>query len=111
MLLVILNMTDLPCVTQILNKLQIKPLITPTRRIMTIGVDYDWHELFPKGNFLYFLNWCFKVGFDIRSANLTSICHFPVGSNAGAITAIWAPVIFVSINQQMGSSLYLCPNS
>lgn len=33
---------------------------------MTIGLDYDWHELFPK-----------------------------VGSNAGAIMAIWAPVIFV----------------
>ncbi|KAK3424620.1 hypothetical protein EUGRSUZ_F01403 [Eucalyptus grandis] len=45
---------------------EIKPLITPTRRIMTIGLDYDWHELFPK-----------------------------VGSNAGAIMAIWAPVIFV----------------
>ncbi|KAF8031616.1 hypothetical protein BT93_D0741 [Corymbia citriodora subsp. variegata] len=45
---------------------EIKPLITPTRQIMTIGVVYDWHELFPK-----------------------------VRSNAGAITAIWAPVIVV----------------
>ncbi|KAI6687102.1 hypothetical protein NL676_023930 [Syzygium grande] len=45
---------------------EIKPLITPTRQIMRIGVEYDWHELFPK-----------------------------VRSNAGAIMAIWAPVIVV----------------
>lgn len=31
-------------------KMQIKPLIEPTRLIMKIGVQsYDWHELFPKG--------------------------------------------------------------
>ncbi|XP_052206358.1 putative callose synthase 8 isoform X2 [Diospyros lotus] len=46
---------------------EIKPLIAPTRQIMRIGVkNYDWHELFPK-----------------------------VQSNAGAITAIWAPIILV----------------
>ncbi|KAI8557989.1 hypothetical protein RHMOL_Rhmol04G0054100 [Rhododendron molle] len=46
---------------------EIKPLIAPTRQIMKIGVkNYDWHELFPK-----------------------------VQSNAGAITAIWAPIILV----------------
>lgn len=34
--------------------IQIKPLISPTRQIMAIGVkNYDWHELFPKGNCLY----------------------------------------------------------
>lgn len=90
--------------------MQIKPLITPTRQIMTIGVEYDWHEIFPKGDGLFFLNLCLKVVIDIRSANLISICHFPVRSNAGAISAIWAPVIVVSVHQQMGSSLCLCPN-
>ncbi|CAK9177253.1 unnamed protein product [Ilex paraguariensis] len=50
---------------------QIKPLIAPTRKIMKIGVkNYDWHELFPK-----------------------------VRSNAGAIAAIWAPIILVSISR------------
>ncbi|KAK1591245.1 hypothetical protein Q3G72_004616 [Acer saccharum] len=46
---------------------EIKPLIAPTRLIMKIGVqNYDWHELFPK-----------------------------VKSNAGAIVAVWAPIIIV----------------
>ncbi|KAH9723647.1 putative callose synthase 8 [Citrus sinensis] len=46
---------------------QIKPLIEPTRLIMKIGVQrYDWHELFPK-----------------------------VKSNAGAIVAVWSPIIVV----------------
>ncbi|XP_065861638.1 putative callose synthase 8 isoform X1 [Euphorbia lathyris] len=46
---------------------EIKPLIGPTRLILTIGVeDYDWRELFPK-----------------------------VKSNSGAIVAIWAPIIVV----------------
>ncbi|KAJ7948849.1 Callose synthase-like protein [Quillaja saponaria] len=46
---------------------EIKPLIAPTKQIMKIGVrNYDWHELFPK-----------------------------VKSNAGAIVAVWAPIIVV----------------
>nr|GEV30185.1 putative callose synthase 8 [Tanacetum cinerariifolium] len=46
---------------------EIKPLIGPTRQIMTIGITkYDWHELFPR-----------------------------VKNNAGAIAAIWVPVIMV----------------
>ncbi|KAJ4726559.1 Callose synthase-like protein [Melia azedarach] len=46
---------------------EIKPLIEPTRVIMKIGMQrYDWHELFPK-----------------------------VKSNAGAIVAVWAPIIVV----------------
>ncbi|XP_024028224.1 putative callose synthase 8 [Morus notabilis] len=46
---------------------EIKPLIEPTKQIMKIGVEnYDWHELFPK----------FK-------------------SNAGAIVAVWAPIVVV----------------
>ncbi|KAK1414361.1 hypothetical protein QVD17_30105 [Tagetes erecta] len=46
---------------------EIKPLIGPTRLIMRIGITkYDWHELFPR-----------------------------VKNNAGAIAAIWAPVIMV----------------
>ncbi|KAH7512777.1 hypothetical protein FEM48_Zijuj12G0126200 [Ziziphus jujuba var. spinosa] len=46
---------------------QIKPLIGPTKQIMKIGVKkYDWHELFPK-----------------------------VKSNAGALVAVWAPIIVV----------------
>lgn len=46
---------------------EIKPLISPTRQIMRIGVkNYDWHELFPK-----------------------------VKSNAGAIAAIWSPIVLV----------------
>ncbi|KAJ9537860.1 hypothetical protein OSB04_030593 [Centaurea solstitialis] len=46
---------------------EIKPLIAPTRQIMSIGITkYDWHELFPR-----------------------------VKNNAGAIAAIWAPVIMV----------------
>ncbi|MFS7994499.1 putative 1,3-beta-glucan synthase [Helianthus anomalus] len=46
---------------------EIKPLIQPTREIMRIGISkYDWRELFPR-----------------------------VKNNAGAIAAIWAPVIMV----------------
>ncbi|KAL1299856.1 hypothetical protein HN51_044400 [Arachis hypogaea] len=46
---------------------EIKPLIAPTRQIMKIGVrKYDWHELFPR-----------------------------VKSNAGAIVAVWTPVVIV----------------
>ncbi|PON83360.1 Glycosyl transferase [Trema orientale] len=46
---------------------EIKPLIEPTKQIMKIGVkNYDWHELFPK-----------------------------VQSNAGAIVAVWAPIVVV----------------
>ncbi|KAM6584955.1 hypothetical protein CsatB_011957 [Cannabis sativa] len=46
---------------------EIKPLIGPTKQIMKIGVkNYDWHELFPK-----------------------------VQNNAGAIVAVWAPIVVV----------------
>ncbi|OVA03950.1 Glycosyl transferase [Macleaya cordata] len=46
---------------------EIKPLVEPTKQIMRIGVNkYDWHELFPK-----------------------------VKSNAGAIIAVWAPIVLV----------------
>ncbi|XP_058095312.1 putative callose synthase 8 isoform X2 [Magnolia sinica] len=46
---------------------QLKPLVEPTKQIMRIGVSkYEWHELFPK-----------------------------VKSNAGAIVAVWAPIIIV----------------
>ncbi|GFQ05755.1 putative callose synthase 8 [Phtheirospermum japonicum] len=58
---------------------QIKPLIAPTRQIMSIGVkNYDWHELFPK-----------------------------VKSNAGAIAAIWAPIILIYfMDAQIWYSVY-----
>ncbi|KAL6506932.1 putative callose synthase 8 [Orobanche hederae] len=58
---------------------EIKPLIAPTREIMRIGVkNYDWHELFPK-----------------------------VKSNAGAITAIWSPIILVYfMDAQIWYSVY-----
>ncbi|KAL5707496.1 putative callose synthase 8 [Ranunculus cassubicifolius] len=46
---------------------EIIPLVQPTKRIMKIGLSaYDWHELFPK-----------------------------VKSNAGAIVAVWAPILLV----------------
>ncbi|KAM3732281.1 hypothetical protein ACB098_11G048200 [Castanea mollissima] len=46
---------------------EIRPLMAPTKQIMKIGVkNYEWHELFPK-----------------------------VKSNAGAIVAVWAPIIVV----------------
>ncbi|KAG2676273.1 hypothetical protein I3760_12G045500 [Carya illinoinensis] len=46
---------------------EIKPLMAPTKQIMKIGMkSYEWHELFPK-----------------------------VKSNAGAIVAVWAPIIVV----------------
>ncbi|KAL5989975.1 hypothetical protein ACLOJK_010870 [Asimina triloba] len=46
---------------------QVKPLVGPTKQIMKIGVSkYEWHELFPK-----------------------------VKNNAGAIVAVWAPIILV----------------
>lgn len=39
-----------------MKNMQIKPLIAPTRQIMKIGVkNYDWHELFPKGNINFIL--------------------------------------------------------
>ncbi|KAH6785388.1 hypothetical protein C2S51_037843 [Perilla frutescens var. frutescens] len=58
---------------------EIKPLIKPTRQIMRIGVkNYDWHELFPK-----------------------------VKSNAGAIAAIWSPIIIVYfMDTQIWYSVY-----
>ncbi|CAA3027502.1 callose synthase 8 [Olea europaea subsp. europaea] len=58
---------------------EIKPLISPTRQIMRIGVkNYDWHELFPK-----------------------------VKNNAGAIAAIWSPIILVYfMDAQIWYSVY-----
>ncbi|XP_039040472.1 putative callose synthase 8 isoform X1 [Hibiscus syriacus] len=58
---------------------EIKPLIAPTREIMKIGVQiYDWHELFPK-----------------------------VRNNAGAIVAVWAPIIVVYfMDTQIWYSVY-----
>ncbi|GLU17718.1 hypothetical protein SLE2022_340740 [Rubroshorea leprosula] len=58
---------------------EIKPLIEPTRLIMKIGVEnYDWHELFPK-----------------------------VKSNAGAIVAVWTPIIVVYfMDTQIWYSVY-----
>ncbi|CAA0808476.1 Putative callose synthase 8 [Striga hermonthica] len=58
---------------------EIKPLISPTRQIMAIGVkNYDWHELFPK-----------------------------VKSNAGAIAAIWSPIILIYfMDTQIWYSVY-----
>ncbi|KAI3457533.1 hypothetical protein Pfo_014196 [Paulownia fortunei] len=58
---------------------EIKPLIAPTRQIMRIGVkNYDWHELFPK-----------------------------VKNNAGAIAAIWSPIILVYfMDAQIWYSVY-----
>ncbi|KAK3152612.1 hypothetical protein QOZ80_2BG0161290 [Eleusine coracana subsp. coracana] len=46
---------------------EIKPLVEPTKEIMRINVNkYEWHEFFPQ-----------------------------VKSNAGAILAVWAPIILV----------------
>ncbi|XP_073110667.1 putative callose synthase 8 isoform X4 [Elaeis guineensis] len=46
---------------------EIKPLVEPTKQIMKVSVnEYDWHELFPE-----------------------------VKSNAGAILAVWSPIILV----------------
>nr|CAD1842270.1 unnamed protein product [Ananas comosus var. bracteatus] len=46
---------------------EIKPLVVPTKEIMNVNINgYDWHELFPQ-----------------------------VKSNAGAILAVWAPIILV----------------
>ncbi|XVF18390.1 hypothetical protein REPUB_Repub11eG0017400 [Reevesia pubescens] len=58
---------------------EIKPLIAPTRLIMKIGVrTYDWHELFPK-----------------------------VRSNAGAIVAVWTPIVVVYfMDTQIWYSVY-----
>ncbi|GMI65572.1 glucan synthase-like 4 [Hibiscus trionum] len=58
---------------------EIKPLIAPTREIMKIGVQiYDWHELFPK-----------------------------VRNNAGAIVAVWTPIIVVYfMDTQIWYSVY-----
>ncbi|KAK9085808.1 hypothetical protein Sjap_026219 [Stephania japonica] len=58
---------------------EISPLVKPTKQIMKIGVNkYDWHELFPK-----------------------------VGNNAGAIIAVWAPIIVVYfMDTQIWYSVY-----
>ncbi|GAA0169377.1 hypothetical protein LIER_23880 [Lithospermum erythrorhizon] len=58
---------------------EIKPLISPTKKIIRTGVkNYDWHELFPT-----------------------------VKSNAGAIAAIWAPIILVYfMDAQIWYSIY-----
>ncbi|KAI8557991.1 hypothetical protein RHMOL_Rhmol04G0054100 [Rhododendron molle] len=62
---------------------EIKPLIAPTRQIMKIGVkNYDWHELFPK-----------------------------VQSNAGAITAIWAPIILIRTLGMLRSRFQSLPSA
>ncbi|KAK9088625.1 hypothetical protein Scep_027707 [Stephania cephalantha] len=58
---------------------EISPLVKPTKQIMKIGVNkYDWHELFPK-----------------------------VRNNAGAIIAVWAPIIVVYfMDTQIWYSVY-----
>ncbi|XP_020577252.1 putative callose synthase 8 isoform X3 [Phalaenopsis equestris] len=48
---------------------QIKPLIEPTKHIMKVSINtYDWHEFFPE-----------------------------VQNNAGAILAVWAPILLVYV--------------
>ncbi|KAH9723654.1 putative callose synthase 8 [Citrus sinensis] len=62
---------------------QIKPLIEPTRLIMKIGVQrYDWHELFPK-----------------------------VKSNAGAIVAVWSPIIVIRTLGMLRSRFHTLPSA
>jgi callose synthase len=59
---------------------EIKPLVGPTKEIMKINVNrYEWHEFFPQ-----------------------------VKSNAGAILAVWSPIILVRIPYTYSNYSYNC---
>lgn len=70
---------------------------------MKIGVQrYDWHELFPKGNLCFSLicSLSSNLHFKIYLSNINfSSCV--VKSNAGAIVAVWSPIIVVSFYQSV----------
>lgn len=93
-------------------KMQIRPLIEPTRLIMKIGVQrYDWHELFPKGNLCFSLvcSLSSNLHFKIYLSNINfSSCV--VKSNAGAIVAVWSPIIVVSFYQSVWNLSFKCFN-
>lgn len=85
----------------IISIMQIKPLIVPTRNIIDIGVQYDWHELFPKGtpsSFITIDQMLWKLQPETYTNNLIRNFLLPVQNNAGAVIAIWAPVIVVSVS-------------
>lgn len=63
---------------------------------MRIGVSrYEWHELFPKGIAYCFVCWC-KALVSFSPCILSNYVVLSVKNNAGAIVAVWAPVILVS---------------
>lgn len=80
-----------------IRKMQIKPLIEPTRLIMKAGVrNYEWHEIFPEGLLFYF-NFLFSFVVCIVAHQITFCFLFlVVKSNAAAIVAVWAPIMVVS---------------
>ncbi|KAK4355329.1 hypothetical protein RND71_024300 [Anisodus tanguticus] len=60
---------------------KIKPLISPTRQIMAIGVkDYDWHELFPKDAHLHSGEEVYEFFISIEAPLFASkhSIHFPL---------------------------------
>lgn len=80
---------------------QIKPVVESTKQIMKISVNnYEWHELFPRGEFLFSPACCHYANlvkafffFNINCFKyLSSVKH-----NAGAILAVWAPIILVRV--------------
>jgi callose synthase len=87
---------------------QIKPLMAPTKQIMEIGVkNYEWHELFPKGNYYSFLYYMLRElnlnTIDVSISNNTLVA---VKNNAGAIVAVWAPIIVVSFDYNIYNSSF-----
>lgn len=82
--------------------------MAPTKQIMKIGMkSYEWHELFPKGRFSTLCAWR-SSNFNTTdvSSLIKKFSPVAVKSNAGAIVAVWAPIIVVSFDYNVCNSTY-----
>ncbi|KAK6946569.1 1,3-beta-glucan synthase subunit FKS1-like, domain-1 [Dillenia turbinata] len=88
--------------------LEIKPLIAPTRQILGLGVKkYDWHELVPEGKPLSNTRMLKELELLPLPYVIKSSPYIAVKSNAGAIVAIWAPIVLVSGSEKSGVAKFV----
>lgn len=76
--------------------LQIKPLVNPTKAIMSVQItNFQWHEFFPRGiNPEDLLCTCNILLIRKKGSYFLLVC-FAAKNNIGVVIALWAPIILV----------------